>query len=90
MLVSVILFSTLQFVFVNAFFLKNMPSDIRGTMIGAFYFFGNIGCTLFAMIGGIMFDKIGPSSPFTLIAICDLIVCILAIVLACLGYLKKS
>ena len=90
MLVAVILFSTLQFVFVNAFFLKNMPNDIRGTMIGVFYFFGNIGCTVFALVGGIMFDRLGPSSPFTAIAACDSIVCILAVALACLGYLKKT
>ena len=89
LIVSVILSSTIQYICVQALFLRNLPSHIRGVMISAFWFFGNAGCTFYAAIGGIMFDKLGASSPFNFVSICDLTVFAFAIILVCAGRINQ-
>jgi hypothetical protein len=40
---SIVLFGMLENISVTTLFLKGMPNDIRGTMLGALHFFGQIG-----------------------------------------------
>ena len=49
-----------------------MRGEIRGTLQGIAFFFGAIGTTLFALIGGIVFDNIAPWAPFVMISVADL------------------
>ena len=58
-------------------------------MVSAFWFFGNLGGTIFALIGGFMFDKISPSAPFSYMGVTDMIVFVFAITLLCMGKLNN-
>ena len=85
LIISVILSSTIQYICVQALFLRNLPSHIRGVMISAFWFFGNAGCTLYALTGGILFDTVSASAPFTLVSAFDLTIFAFATILVCAG-----
>ena len=87
--VAIILASTVQVIAVSTLFVRNLPNDIRGAMVGLWHLFSNLGGTLFALAGGIMFDKFGPSSPFLLVSACDLFICFLALTLSLLGHLRS-
>ena len=81
--VAVILASSLQFISIHTYFMRSLPNAIRGTMLGVYNLFANFGIAAFTLAGGIMFDDIGPSAPFTLVSICDLAIFVLAIGLFC-------
>jgi len=66
-----------------------MPKEIRGAMVGTLNLFANIGTLLFTYFGGPAFDKVGPTTPFIIIACGDLAVFLLALSLALLGLLKN-
>lgn len=57
---------------VDGLFNKNLPKDIRGTLNGAYNFFGNVGILIFSKIGGYLYDSAGPNSPFIFLGICDI------------------
>ena len=86
--ISLIVTTLLQNVTVIALFTRNMPSDIRGAMNGLFHFFGLGGLTVYTMCAGVLFDKVGPASPFTFVSCCDCGILLISIVISCLGYLK--
>ena len=81
--------STIQYIVINSFFMRNLPNAIRGTMLGCFNIFANIGIAAFVLAGGWMFDHLGPTTPFKLVSICDFAIFMLAVVLICCGYLKS-
>ena len=54
--------------------MRKMKPHIRGTLSGLAFFFGSIGTTTFALVGGIIFDRIGPWAPFVLVASADALV----------------
>ena len=51
--------------------------------------FGQLGCLLFTIIGGNIYDTIGPSAPFIMLAIMDSIILVLVVLLIALGKLKN-
>ena len=57
------------------------PAKGRGAVIGGFSFFGAIGILLVAVIGGWLFDNVGPTAPFTMVGFANLALLILALVL---------
>lgn len=84
----IIITSAMQASAIDALFLKTVPKEIRGAMVGTLNLFANIGTLLFTYYGGPAFDKVGPTTPFIIIACGDWTVFLLALVLALLGYLK--
>ena len=86
--VMLIVFTMLEAISIEVLFFRGMPNNIRGTMMGCFAFFGQIGTLLFTLIGGQMFDRIGRNSPFVFIGIMDTFLLILTLVMVCLGKLK--
>jgi MFS family permease len=48
---------------------KEAPEAARGAVIGAFNFCGAVGILILSIIGGWMFDHIGPWAPFMLVGI---------------------
>jgi MFS family permease len=48
---------------------KEAPSELRGSVIGAFNFCGALGILVLSFVGGILFDEIGPWSTFFLVGI---------------------
>lgn len=69
--------------------MRNMKAHIRGTLNGVAFFFGSLGTTTFALIGGKLFDSIGPWAPFSLVGIADFVIVIFALAYIGLGYLGK-
>lgn len=49
------------------------PRDIRGTVLGVFNTVGCVGVVFFLQVGGVLFDWIGPTAPFTLVGIANLL-----------------
>lgn len=86
----IIIASAIQYISVEVLFLRSLPNEIRGTMIGLNNFFGLLGQTIFSVIAGIIFDKIGPASPFTLVAFCDFTIAAIAVTIAFFGLLRQS
>jgi len=67
-----------------------MRSTIRGTMTGIAFFFGSVGTTIFVMVGGILFDKVGPWAPFMLVGATDGVIIIFIIIFLGLGLIKRN
>ena len=82
-----IVFSILQVVSLESLFMKNLPRDARGAMTILLTFFMDIAALGYNVVGGPVFDSLGPSSPFVLIAIFDLAICMFAILLGVFGKL---
>jgi len=59
-------------------------------MIGISNFFGLLGQTIFSVIAGIIYDKISPASPFTLVSFCDMTVACIAVGFAWYGLLRNQ
>jgi predicted MFS family arabinose efflux permease len=85
----IIITSAMQASSVEVLFLKTVPKEIRGAMVGALNLFANIGTLLFTHYGGPAFDNIGPASPFAIIACGDWLVFTLAFALVTFGLLKS-
>ena len=88
--VTMIVVSVVQFICVEVLFMRNMKKEIRGTLSGIAFFFGSIGTTTFALVGGIIFDRIGPWAPFVLVAHADAIVLFISLIFIILGKINRS
>ena len=73
----------------EAFFVKRIPSDIRGSMTGVFNFFGQIGILIFTQVGGTLTDNFGSKAPFYFVGMLDASITVIIIILSLMGYLKK-
>ncbi len=58
---------------------QSAPEDIRGSVIGLFNFCGSIGILCITLLGGFLFDAWMPGAPFVIVAVLNLVVCIVAI-----------
>ena len=84
-----VVFSSIQVISIEAYFIKGLPKEVRGAMTLTLTFFCGLSATLFNYVGGPIFDKIGPCAPFELSGALDMAFCIISIVLACFGYLRR-
>ena len=87
--VLIIIVSQIQFISVEVLFLRNMNGRIRGTLSGLGMFFGGLGSTAFTLIGGIVFDQVGPWAPFMLVAGADAAILIFSIFFIGCGLISK-
>lgn len=55
-IVLLIVSTLLEAISIEVLFFRGLPSQIRGTMIGFFAFFGHLGTLVFTLVGGQMFD----------------------------------
>lgn len=58
---------------------KEAPEELRGSVIGAFNFCGAMGILVLSVIGGYLFDEVGPWAPFFLVGILNGCVAALAL-----------
>ena len=65
---------------------REAPRAARGTVVGAFNLSGVLGIMVFVALGGILYDKYGPSAPFIMVGCANLLVMAAAGLLA----LKES
>ena len=72
----------------ESLFMKNLPRDVRGAMSILMTFFLDIAALAYNIVGGPVFDSLGPASPFLLVSIFDMMLFLLAILLGCFGYLS--
>lgn len=49
------------------------PKDIRGSVLGAFGMVGGVGIVFFVLIGGLLFDAVGPHAPFVFIGVGNIV-----------------
>jgi len=85
-----IMISVVQFLSVEVVFMRKMSGQIRGTLSGVAFFFGSVGTTAFALVGGIIFDTIGPWAPFMLVGGADLVVLLVCLVFVLGGFIKRD
>jgi MFS family permease len=57
---------------------QEAPAKIRGACVGVFGLIGTTGILFAVFAGGLVFDKIGPGAPFTMMAGVNAIIVILA------------
>lgn len=84
----IIVASAIQYISVEVLYLRSLPNDIRGVMIGLSNFFALLGQTIFSVIAGYLFDEVGAASPFTCVAICDIAIAMIAFSVGFFGLLK--
>lgn len=84
---GLIIASSFENTAVDGLFNKNLRKEIRGSLNGAYNFFGNIGLLVFSGIGGHLYDNIGPRAPLCFVIICDLIFAIICIYMRMSGKL---
>lgn len=85
-----IVVSMLQYVAIEALFLRGIKSHIRGTMQGLSLFFGAAGATAFALVAGKLFDNVGSWAPFMLMSGADTCILIFTLVWISAGLLKRT
>ena len=84
-----IIFTVIEAVSIEVLLMREIPSAIRGTMMGVFAFFGQLGTLLFTLIGGQMFDRIDRNAPFVFLAIMDSFLVVLALAMTALGKFRS-
>ena len=73
---------------IEAAYLKGIPSEIRGVMLGLFFLFAFTGVVLFTLAAGYLHDVVGPKTPFNLVLAVDGIYLFILIVMGLCGKLK--
>jgi len=58
---------------------QDAPIRIRGTVIGVFSIMGSAGITFATLVGGIVFDRIGPTAPFMMMGMLNLLLLLAAV-----------
>lgn len=85
-----VLCSGMENVCVDCILLRSADREVRGIVYGVANAFGYFGMLIFSISGGILFDSVGPYSPFMLVGATDLTFSILAILMACCGCIKND
>ena len=83
--ILLIIFTVVEAISIEVLLMRDMPSQIRGLMMGAFTFFGLLGKVIFTLVGGQMFDRISRSAPFVFLGIMDTMLVLLVFTLMCFG-----
>ena len=58
---------------------KEAPAQMRGSVIGVFNFCGAIGILVLSVLGGALYDGIGPWATFFMVGICNGLIMVLAL-----------
>ena len=87
---SLIIFTVIEAISIEVLLMRDMPNEIRGTMMGMFAFFGQLGTLMFTLVGGQMFDRISRSAPFVFLGIMDFLLVLITLTLICLGKFKSE
>jgi MFS family permease len=58
---------------------KEAPEELRGSVIGAFNFCGAVGILILSLLGGLLFDAVGPWATFFMVGVLNGLVALLAL-----------
>jgi hypothetical protein len=64
---------------------QEAPAKERGTIVATSGLFGAIGILGAAVIGGRLFDSVGPSAPFVMLGLLQLVLCVAAVLVRVLS-----
>ena len=67
-----------------------MKSNVRGMLSSLATFHSALGTTVFAIFGGLAFEKIAPSAPFTGLALADSFIIIASLIFIFGGYIGRN
>ena len=70
--VAMVVFTVTESVCCDSLFMKNLNKETRGILNGVYSFAGQVGILIFSLVGGWIFDNLGPKSPFVAIGCLDL------------------
>jgi MFS family permease len=69
----------------DAVLFRNADREIRGVIFGTSTAFGFTGQFVFSLVGGYLYDEVGPKWPFMLVGACDLTLFVITALLGCFG-----
>jgi nitrate/nitrite transporter NarK len=74
---------------VNAMFLRTMPSDVRGSMLGVFAMAGHVAALVFTLVSkNFITNSDNYKAPFKIVIFSDFVLCLFGIILALCGKLR--
>ena len=88
--VFVVMGTAMESVVVDCLLLRNADREIRGVILGVGTGCGYIGMLIFALVGGVLFDRVGPYAPFFFVGCLDLAFFILTTLLGFCNVLKND
>jgi len=88
--VFVVVGTAMENVTVDCLLLRNADKQIRGVILGFGTACGFIGMLIFAIVGGILFDRIGPYAPFIFVGGLDAVFFVISSLLACCNVIKND
>lgn len=70
--------------------MRNAGREIRGLILGTGVAFGYLGKLILCLVGGWLFDHIGPKSPFWYVGALDILFFVGSVILGYLGVIKND
>jgi MFS family permease len=74
----------------EAIMFRNADREIRGVIFGVANTFGFLGQFIFSLVGGYMFDELGPKWPFLLVGACDFMLFVITALLGWCGVIVND
>lgn len=78
--VMMIVGTIVEMISVDTIFYKQLAKESRGVLCGLYSCAGQVGILIFSIIGGWLFDKVGPNSPFIIIGVLDFTFALITII----------
>jgi MFS family permease len=88
--VLLVLCTVMENVTTDCLLLRNAEREIRGVLLGVSNSCGYIGVLIFSLVGGILFDKVGPYWPFIFVGCLDLAFAIFTTICSLFGVIKND
>ena len=88
--VLMVLGTTMEVTVGDCIMFRVADREIRGTLYGTATSCGYVGQLIFALGGGILFDKVGPKAPFMLVGGLDSFMFLFTMLLSCCGVIKND
>lgn len=88
--VFLVLFTVMETTVIDCIILRSAEKEIRGIIFGSANSCGYLGQLIFALVGGILYDRVGPKMPFVYVGLLDAFMFTLSCLCVCCGVLKND
>lgn len=88
--VLMVLCTGMENVAVDVVMLRSADKEIRGVVFGVGNACGYMGMLIFSAVGGIMFDSVGPYSPFIYVGALDITFAVICTVCSLCGWIRND
>ena len=82
--------TTCEQICADSVLMRNAEKEIRGVIYGTAIACGYFGQLILCLVGGWLFDHVGPKTPFFFVGILDVICAISCVILGCCGVIKND